>query len=198
MDRNSALVDLCQKYNNEHEESKIDFEECKCDEDLIFSLWARKIDVGEFGFGNPYDKALEGWAIEIDDYTGEPIYILSKSYMYRCWYNSDKIPEFLCIALNLPEEASTKASVFKSLKEYVDNEAASRIGGLYVYTPLTQFNYIWSLLNKEPIISYDELRRILRSGELTRIQLCYLFFECNNFNVMVKEPYSIYDVIGED
>lgn len=44
-------------------------------------------------------------------------------------------------------------------------------------------NDYWIKIDQKPIKSYEDFRDVLMQNILTPIQLCYLLFECENYNV---------------
>jgi hypothetical protein len=90
--------------------------------------------------------------------------------------NSDKVSDFLYYTLCLPKSKG----IFDT---YMKNTQIQNLG---------RFNIFWTIMNKEPIKSYDDLRIILKNKELTPIQLCYLFYQSDNYGIY-SDNNSIFD-----
>jgi hypothetical protein len=192
-EKRAGLIELCKTYNNDHKESAIDINKDYSDEELIFLLWEREIDVGDLGFGHPYDDALKGWVLQSDDDTGERIFNLDTCWVYRAFNRIDKVIDFLSNSLDLPLPANALTAAenkFGKFKEYRDKrEADSNYNDTtgVVFNDINTFHYFWTKMGKRPISSYTDLRLILASKTLTPIQLCYLLFESENWLLINRE-----------
>jgi len=167
---------------NKNNDYPIDLKKYKKNEELIILLWER--DINFTGFGEPYDKALKNWAIH-EEFDGEnSVYRYKNNHnrLYQVYMNSDKLYDFLYYTLCLPK----KYGYFSLAEKLKQTENLSR------------FNKFWTLMNKPTISSYDELRIILKNKELSPIQLCYLFYEADNYGIYSDNNgiFDFYDNIG--
>ena len=59
---------------------------------------------------------------------------------------------------------------------------------------LNCFNEFWIKLGKEPIQKYEDLRAILKAGTLSKLELCSLLWECENYGIYTG-GISVWDFI---
>ncbi len=166
--------------NNDH---TIDLKKYKKNEELIILLWER--DINFIGFGEPYDRVLKAWAINEEfDENDNSYYIYKNNFnrLYQIYMNSDKLYDFLYYTLCLPK----KYGIFSLAEKLKQTENMRR------------FNIFWTLMNKPPINLYDDLRIILKNKELSPIQLCYLFYQSDNYGIYSDNNsiFDFYDNIG--
>jgi hypothetical protein len=194
MDKYSSLVELCKTYNSENESGHIEIEKYSTAEELIVCLWKREVEIGDLGFGEPYDETLKSLAIDEDDETGEPIYDLERNMVYKSLTRTSEIKTFLLNHLNLPDQGYSKATAYEGLNDFEDYYGLTgNIRGPGI-SNIDIFNHIWTKMGKDAIINYAELKAVLNSDELTSLQLAYLFLECDGSMIVCEEP-GVFEVL---
>lgn len=170
--RHQKLVELATQYNAEHPDSAIDL--VKYQTELLFSLWARKVDVDTLGFGLPYDDAIKGWVPSVDEENDEFIYELNKLTNYLIYQHRNQLGDFLIYALYSPLMDHP----------YLSNEERSK-----VKRNLENFNEFYTQLSVskgQPIESYSHLRQMLENKQFSDLDLFYLMIECENYCIFDK------------
>lgn len=199
--KTAYLIELCQKYNRVNPELAIDLEKYTTEKELIFCLWERQIFSDKFGFGQPYDEALQGYSQEYDledEDLERRLYGLETHSVYQSYLHPDMVSNFLYDALDLPLVSSISiATLTENLKEYRSyfGKDVSEYPE-HVFDNINKFNDFWCKLVKKPIKDYNELRQILVSSELTNLDLCYLLWECENYGIF-KKGITVWTVIEE-
>jgi hypothetical protein len=193
METNNLIV-LCKTYNVKHPELIIDLNKYLTKEELIFCLWERDVDIGDFGFGQPYDETFKNYSREYDaedEDLERRLYGLNNNSVYQSYLHPDMVSNFLCNALDLPLVIVTNiAVVSKNLKDFRDSCPEQ------IDNNINKFNDFWCKLIKKPIKDYTELRQILVSNTLTNLDLCYLLWECDNYGIF-REGISVWTVIEQ-
>ena len=161
--RLEELIDLCNTHNKTSPGYAIDIDKYQTWEELVFSLWEHDINVGEFGFGDSYDDIMKSWTVGNQD--EDNIFGIETNAAYLTYLNSDKIIDFLYYSLLLINHG-----------HYLKDKNIPR-------TNLERFNEFWTEMGKAPIEDYTELRKILVSNTLTKIELCCLLWECENYGI---------------
>lgn len=174
--RLAKLIQMCK----DHPKFAIDLEKYKTAEELMFCLWERNIDIGDLGFGHPCDRIFKGY-VKLDK-NHNPVCDLKVNLMYQSYLHSDKIPDYLYYALMLPKDHGS----YDPLDYSVANDMLERY--------LDSFNIFWKGLGKEPITGYDDLREILKSNTLSKLDLCYLLWESDSYQITLPGV-SVYDFI---
>lgn len=166
MERNYRLLNLCLGHNSANQsnpELLIDLYKYKTAEDLIFNLWYHNIDVGNLGFGEPYDEIIKDW---VPDNYDQPF---EENAAYLTYVNAEKIPWFLSYSLVLPKNYNEQ---WNRSQKFSNSSKILKI-----------FNKFWMNLGKEPISDYNDFVKILISNTLTKIELCCLLWECQNYRL---------------
>lgn len=187
--RMSKLVELCVDHNNSVSDScpekLIDLEKYTTPEDLIFNLWYHEIDVGVLGFGYPYDDILRNWVPD-DAEEDEEKTSFEHTIAYLSFIHSDRIPDFLYYSLVLKKDKT-----YYGYHDESHNKKTKR--------NMIKIKEIWAKIGrKETISNYHDLRKILKSNILTKIELCCLLWECEDndlFNVGIWPMDCFYDLI---
>lgn len=156
-----SLIKLAQHHNFHNPHSLIDLNVCNSIEELIFALWSREVDVSTLGFGFFHDKILRDKMIVDYDSCGRPITDLNKNKVYLTYLHSDKIASFLAYSLSLPKLAK--------LAECHNN--------------LDSFNEIRLCLQKRSIKNLSDLRAMFKNREFSRIDLCCLLWDSENYHL---------------
>lgn len=166
------LIELCTEHNDSVRDSYpdriIDLEKYTTADDLVFNLWFHHIDVGVLGFGHPYDEILKGW---LHNCYEEPSKF-EENLTYLSYIHYERISPFLSYALLLPKKHG-------SYYPFNEDEKSLKLNN-----NMLKLKEIWSNIGREEIISdYHDLRKILRANILTRIELCCLLSECDNYDI---------------
>ena len=173
--RLSKLIELCKDHNSNHHESIIDLEKYATAEELIFCLWERKVDVNVLGFGYPHDESLMTWVPQEDEEGENLVYGLESNPVYQSYVHSDKLIEFLYYSLLLPKKYHGSYHPL----DFIDYSRAKEI----LKGNLDSFNGFWMKMGREPITDYSEFRAILKSNTLSKIELCYLLWESEDYGI---------------
>lgn len=174
MSRREQLVKIANAYN---EHSHIDIHKLN-DDELLFALWMRQMEVGNCGFGE-YDEFIKEWCCNVDD-NDNPVFDLSQCYPYILYKHCTLIPDFLYDSLLLPDTTT----------QYGMMEQAT-------YN-LQKLNQVWTKLpisKRIPYInSYDELRDLLLKVQLNKLDLVTLVLLAEDLDLYIH-TISILDLL---
>ncbi len=108
--------------------------------------------------------------------------------LYVLYNHSHIISEFLYYSLYLPNGYN---KIYYSPLQNVDNKLKNN---------LVRFNEFFIKMNKPSISLYEELRTMLKNNVFSPIQLCYLFFESDNYGIYLPgiSIFDCYSRIGID
>lgn len=183
--RHQKLLGLATQYNAEHPKSAIDLVKYQTPDELLFSLWARKVDVGVLGFGYPYDYAIKEWPPS-DYEDDEPICDLNKLTSYRIYQHRNQLGDFLLYELYSP---------------LIDNRFFSDKEKSRVKETLKMFNCFYTLLpvsNGQPIESYSQIQQMLENKQFSDLDLFYLMIQCENRRIFDdNNSYATYHVFED-
>lgn len=189
--RLQKLTELCITHNESirdcDPDSLIDLDKYTTEDELIFNLWKYKINIENLGFGYPYDELAhmlpDGRILGKPGYSrNEDFSTIDKNDCFLIYFKFHHlIPEFLYYSLLLPHH-----------NRNYDEQLKSKFN-----RNIISLNEILSKINKENIKCYDDLRKMLRPNTLSKLDLCYLLWECENYNIYNEGLYPG-DIIDVD
>ena len=175
MSRREELVKIANAYN---EHSHIHISKLN-DDELLFALWMRQMEVSTHGFGQ-YDEFIKEWCCNVDD-NDNPTFDLNQCYPYILYKHCKFIPDFLYDSLLLPDITT----------QYGIDEKATQ--------NLQKLNQVWKKLpisNKIPSIdSYTQLRDLLLRVQLNKLDLVSLVLIAEDLD-LYTDNVSIIDLLN--
>ena len=161
---------LAEEYNHTHPQTPIDLNTDDVDS-LIVQLWMRNIDVRPWGYGEPFDSSLEGWAFNglydderqmvVDDHGQQlPNLNINTNRLYlklKYWKEAKQCLFYRCDDMHRP---------YTALNQNAAQLALSLLSGLL------------EDLNRQMVSSIKELRRQIPT--LNKLEAVYLLVEIEN------------------